>query len=247
MASPDVFLGAGLYESVRISAGAALHGERHLERMTASARALGLPPPERDAFARALSAAAGSGEVVRVRLTAPDGEPELAAERRAALHAEPVRVMVLGGWYAPGYLLREHKLTSHFHGIQGRRLAQESGYDDALLIAHDGRVGEATNANVAFFARNVLVTPSVDGLLPGVCRAALLEAARGLGLTVHSRAVALAELVDAEGVLLTSSPRGLSEVTEIDDRELRRMPADLLGALRGGVAAAARAHALALP
>ena len=184
---------------------------------------------------------------MRVRLTAAGDEASLAAERRAALAPEPVRLTVLGGWYAPGYLLREHKLTSHFHGVQGRRLAQAAGYDDALLVAHDGRVGEGTNANVAFLAGTVLVTPSVDGLLPGVCRAALLEAARGLGMTVESRPVALAELVDAAGVLLTSSPRGLSEVLELDDRALRRMPADLLAALREGVATAARTHALALP
>ena len=107
---------------------------------------------------------------MRVRLHAPDGEPELSAERRAALAPEPLRATALGGWYAPGYLLREHKLTSHFHGIQGRRLARAAGYDDALLVAHDGRVGEATNANVAHVAGSALVTPSVDGLLPGVCR-----------------------------------------------------------------------------
>ena len=152
MASPDVLLGAGLYETVRVSDGVALHGERHLERMTASAHALGLPAPERAAFARAIAQATGAGDVVRVRLHAPDGEPELSAERRAALAPEPLRATALGGWYAPGYLLREHKLTSHFHGIQGRRLAQAAGYDDALLVTHDGRVGEATNANVAHVA-----------------------------------------------------------------------------------------------
>ena len=66
-------------------------------------------------------------------------------------------------------------------------------------------------------------------------------------MAVESRPVALAELVDAEGVLLTSSPRGLAEVLELDDRRLRPLPRDLLAALREGVAAAARAHALALP
>jgi branched-subunit amino acid aminotransferase/4-amino-4-deoxychorismate lyase len=247
MASPDVLLGAGLYESLQVSDGVALHGERHFERMTASAHALGLPAPDRSLFARAIEQAEGSGEVVRVRLHDSAGEPELRAERRAAATPEPLRLTALGGWYAPGYLLREHKLTSHFHGIQGRRLARAAGYDDALLVAHDGRVGEATNANVAFFTGSALVTPSVDGLLPGVCRAALLEAARGLGLVVESRPVALAELVDAGGVLVTSSPRGLCEVVELDDRPLRRMPPDLLAALRADVAAAARAHALALP
>ena len=33
MASPDVLLGVGLYETVLVSEGAALHGERHFERM----------------------------------------------------------------------------------------------------------------------------------------------------------------------------------------------------------------------
>jgi branched-chain amino acid aminotransferase len=247
MVSADVLLGAGLYETMRVSGGEARHGERHFERMTASAHALGLPAPERAAFARAAADAAGVGDVVRVRLTAPGDQPELAAERRAAMPAEPLRLMVLGGWYAPGYLLREHKLTSHFHGVRGRRLAQAAGSDDALLVAHDGRVGEATNANVAFLAGEVLVTPSVDGLLPGVCRAALLEVARALALEVESRPVALAELVDADGVLLTSSPRGLSEVVELDGRQLRRVEPELLTLLRDGLAVSARAHALALP
>jgi branched-chain amino acid aminotransferase len=247
MASPDVLLGAGLYETVRVSDGAALHGERHLARMTASALALGLPPPERAEFARAIASASGEGDVVRVRLTAPGGVPELSAERRPAAAPEPQRLTLLRGWYAPGYTLREHKLTSHFHGIQGRRLAQAGGYDDALLVARDGRVGEATNANVALLVTAVLVTPSIDGLLPGVCRAALLEAARALGLRVAERVVALEDLADADGVLLTSSPRGISEAIELDGRELRRVAPDLLSSLREGVAAAARAAALALP
>jgi branched-subunit amino acid aminotransferase/4-amino-4-deoxychorismate lyase len=247
MASPDVLMGAGLYETTRVSDGLALHGERHLERMRSSAHALGLPAPGRAAFAAAIAAATGEGEVVRVRLHAPAGRPELTAERRAALAPEPLRLTALAGWYAPGYALREHKLTSHFHGIQGRRLARAAGFDDALLVAHDGRVGEATNANVALFAGGALVTPAVDGLLPGVCRAALLDAARELGLVVEARAVALSELIDAEGVLVTSSPRGIGEALELDGHALRRIAPAVLALLREGVAAAARAHALALP
>ena len=103
-------------------------------------------------------------------------------------------------------------------------------------------MGEATNANVALVAGGVLVTPSVDGLLPGVCRAALLEAARALGLAVEARAVALAELVDADAVFVTSSPRGLSEAVELDGHELRRMRAG-----SAGCAARGRGHGRARP
>ena len=247
MASPDILMGAGLYETTRVSEGLALHGERHLERMTSSAHALGLPAPGRAAFAAAIAAAPGSGEIVRVRLHAPAGEAELAAERRPALAPAPLRLTALAGWYAPGYALREHKLTSHFHGLQGRRLALAAGYDDALLVAHDGRVGEATNANVALFAGGALVTPSIDGLLPGICRGALLDAARELGLVVEARAVALSEIIEAEGVLVTSSPRGVVEAIELDGRALRRVEPGLLGLLRERVAETARAVALALP
>ena len=246
MASPDALMGAGLYETARVSDGLALHGERHLERMRSSAHALGLPAPERAAFVAAIAAAGGDGDVVRVRLSAPADVGELIAERRPAVAAGPLRLTALAGWYAPGYVLREHKLTSHFHGIQGRRLAVAAGFDDALLVSHDGRLGEATNANVALFSGGALVTPAVDGLLPGVCRAALLDAARELGLAVEARAVALSEVVDAEGVLVSSSPRGISEAVELDGRPLRRVAPQLLALLRDGVAAAGRAHALAL-
>jgi branched-subunit amino acid aminotransferase/4-amino-4-deoxychorismate lyase len=247
MASPDVLMGAGLYETMRVSDGLALHGERHLERITSSAHALGLPAPERAAFVAATAGATGDGEVVRVRLDAPAGEAVLEAERRAALAPGVLRLTALAGWYAPGYALREHKLTSHFHGIQGRRLAVAAGFDDALLISHDGRVGEATNANVALLAGGALVTPTVDGLLPGVCRAALLDAARELGLVVETRIVALSEIIDAEAVLVISSPRGISEAIELDGHALGRTAPPLLELLRERVAATARVCALALP
>ena len=91
---------------------------------------------------------------MRVRLTRRAASPRWRPS--AAPRSRPSRcaLTALGGWYAPGYLLREHKLTSHFHGVQGRRLAQAAGYDDALLVTHDGRVGEATNANVRIPRRN---------------------------------------------------------------------------------------------
>ena len=64
---------------------------------------------------------------------------------------------------------------------------------------------------------------------------------------MEARPVALAELIDADAVLVTSSPRGISELIELDGHVLRRAAPDLLAALRERVAAAARERALALP
>ena len=235
MASPDVLLGAGLYETVRVSDGVALHGERHLERMTrlgARARAAGSGA---SAFARAIAGAGGAGDVVRVRLHAPDGEPELqrgARVRRSRPSRCERRSSAAGT--RPATCCASTSSRAISTACRDAAWRRPAGYDDALLVTHDGRVGEATNANVALHvAGTSSITPSVDGLLPGVCRAALLEAARALGLAVEARPVALAELVDAEAVLLTSSPRGIGEAVELDgQRAAAHGRPDLLAALR---------------
>ena len=224
MASPDVLLGAGLYETVRVSDGVALHGERHLERMTGLGARARPPRAAARAFARAIAQATGSGEVVRVRLACAGrrGRAERASAarrwRRAGPRDRPRRLVRAG---LPAARAQAHEPFPRRPGTPAG--AGGRATTTRCSSTHDGRVGEATNANVAHVAGGVLVTPSVDGLLPGVCRAALLDAARELGLAVEARPVALAELIDADAVLLTSSPRGISELIELDGHVLRRM------------------------
>ena len=243
----EAVLGAGLYETVRVDGGQIRFGRRHLARMTASASALGLPVPAEQEFVRAVRDGLASGPVVRVTLhRGEDGSALLAGEGRSRLAAEPVQVTTLTGWYAPGYLLREHKLTSHFHGIWGRRHAVERGFDDALLVARDGAVGESSNGNVVMVESGALVTPPIDGLLPGVMRDALIRAASTSGIAVRERRLTLAQLRTSDGALLTSAPRGLYEIAGIDGTPLRPVLPELLEQLRAGVEDLARAGSLAL-
>ena len=78
-------------------------GRRHVERMQASARALGLPVPAEDAFLQAIARAAGAGDAVRITLHDADGAPELDGVRRVAAPAGPAHLISLPGWYARGY------------------------------------------------------------------------------------------------------------------------------------------------
>jgi branched-subunit amino acid aminotransferase/4-amino-4-deoxychorismate lyase len=208
-------------------------GRRHLDRLQASARALGLAVPGDGALLGAIAGAAGAGAITRVTLHDEGGSPVLEAVRRAVPSPLPVDLVSLPGWYARGYGLREHKLTSHFHGVRGRALAHARGADDALLVERSsGLVGEATNANVLVLVAGAVVTPPVDGLLPGVTRALCLEIAPGLGLRVEERPVRLAELAAAEGVLLTTSARGLVPARSLDGAPLAPPEPRLLERLR---------------
>jgi branched-chain amino acid aminotransferase len=247
-ASPDRLLGGGLYETVRLASGGVRAGSRHLERMRASARELGLPVPEEAALLRAIAEATGAGDAVRITLHDADGAPQLDAARRMPAAPEPVRLISLPGWYARGYRLREHKLTSHFHGVRGRALAIARGADDALLVEQSsGLVGEATNANVVALIGDAAVTPTLDGLLPGVTRALCLEVFPQVGVPIEQRPLSLGELPRARGVLLTTSVRGLVPALSLDGAALALPPPDVLAALREALEQAETAELLPLP
>jgi branched-subunit amino acid aminotransferase/4-amino-4-deoxychorismate lyase len=223
-------------------------GRRHVERMQASARALGLPVPAEDAFLRAIAGAAGAGDAVRITLHDADGAPELDGLRRVAALAAPARLISLPGWYSRGYVLREHKLTSHFHGVRGRALAVARGADDALLVERSSTlVGEATNANVVALVGDLAVTPPVDGLLPGVTRSLVLGLLPGLGIAVEQRPLGLDELLGSCGVLLTNSLRALVPASSLDGRALAQPPSELLEALAEALDRAETAELLPLP
>ena len=244
----DRLLGGGLFESVRLTAGGVRAGRRHLARLQASTQALGLPVPDEDAFVRAIAAAPGDGEIVRVTLHDDDGRPVLDGARRAAPAAPPqVRLVSLPGWYSRGYRLREHKLTSHFHGVRGRAVASARGADDALLVEEATLlVGEATNANVIALIDEGAVTPPIDGLLPGITRALCLELLAELGLAVEERPLEAGELHDASGVLLTST-LGIVPASSLDGVLLEQPAQDLLVALREALDRAESATSLPLP
>jgi branched-subunit amino acid aminotransferase/4-amino-4-deoxychorismate lyase len=89
----------------------------------------------------------------------------------------------------------------------------EVGVDrEALLVDASGQVGETTRANVFAILRGELVTPPVEGLLPGVTRSWVVD--RGASV----RPLALTELADAEALFVTTAARGIVAVRTLDGR-----------------------------
>ncbi len=239
--------GRAVFETIRVYGGLPFRLAEHLRRMQASAERVGIPWPggfERLA-AQALEAAGepdvalrlyltagreGSGRPVSLALVSP--LPDGLEERRAAGIS---LISLLGVRAEAPWLLGGVKSTSYAVNMAAESEARARGADDAVFVRDDDVVLEGPVTNVWWRRDRRLCTPSLDlGILAGVTRTALIEAAPVAGYEVVEGAYPLGELLEADEVFTTSSLREVMPVVSVDGRAFERGPAavDLQAALR---------------
>jgi branched-chain amino acid aminotransferase len=98
--------------------------------------------------------------------------------------------------------------------------AMEHGFDEAILLNHDGHVSEGSGENIFFVLNGKLVTPpSSDNILLGVTRDTVIRLAREeLGIETREESVDRTELYLADEVFFTGTAAHVSPVLEIDHR-----------------------------
>ncbi|UCH51095.1 MAG: branched-chain amino acid transaminase [Chloroflexota bacterium] len=98
--------------------------------------------------------------------------------------------------------------------------ANERGFDEAILLNHDGHVSEGSGENIFFVLDGKLVTPpSSDNILLGVTRDTVIQLARNeLGIETVEMSVDRTELYLADEVFFTGTAAHVSPVIEIDHR-----------------------------
>jgi len=115
------------------------------------------------------------------------------------------------------------KTTMLLPNILARRHARRCGEHDAVFVADDGEVREATSANVALVSGDTLVLPRrTERILHGVTLSVVEEWAAGAGLPVCERAVYRDEMLAADEIFLTNSSEEITPVTRIDGQSIGR-------------------------
>jgi branched-chain amino acid aminotransferase len=104
----------------------------------------------------------------------------------------------------------------------------KSGYDEAVLLNHEGHVGEGSGENI-FVVKDgdVFTPPTGDGCLEGITRNSVMTMARDLGYSVHERSLVRTDLYLADEVFFTGTAAEITPIREVDDRavgEGRRGP-----------------------
>ena len=230
--------GRAAFETLRVYGGVPFRIGDHLQRMEASAARLDVrwPGGFEELAEQALSAAAEPDAVLRLYLTAgrestgkpcslalvsalPDGLEERRARGIALISLLGVRAE------AP-WLLGGVKSTSYAVNMAAEAEARKRGADDAVFVLDEGIVLEGPVTNIWWRRGRTLFTPSLDlGILAGVTRAVLIEAAPGAAYEVEEGHYSLAELLDSEEVFTSSSVREVMPVVDVDGTGFERGPA----------------------
>ena len=95
--------------------------------------------------------------------------------------------------------------------------ANSNGYDEGIVLSHDGLVSEGSGENVFLVKNGEIHTPaSHQSLLPGITRHTAITLARDLGLEVQSGAIPREFLYIADEVFFTGTAAEISPVRAID-------------------------------
>ena len=240
--------GRAAFETLRVYKGRPFRLEAHLDRLTASAESMGLPPVERRRLqvltGLVLPKAGGGDASLRLVWTAgpASGPPSgLALLGEIPDWIEPLRergakaVSLLGIRATVPWLLPGVKSTSYAVNMAAEAEARRRGVEEAIFVDADGIVLEGTVTNVWWRKGDLLYTPELElGILAGVTRAALIELAPARGFRVEEGSYTLADLLAADEAFSSSSVREILPLVEIDGQALGRGPAadELQQALR---------------
>ncbi|WP_437983880.1 branched-chain-amino-acid transaminase [Sorangium sp. So ce117] len=237
--------GDGVFEGMRVAAGRVFRIERHLARLEIGARALGIALPRSLDGLRAIveeTARAHGQPEAYVRLVVTRGVGPLGVDpttcERPGLFCivGAIRLfddeqrrrgleLITSSHRRPNADALDMRIKSlNYLGSALAKLeARQRGADDALLLNARGHVAEASVANVFALRGDVLATPpATDGCLEGINRAAVMELARGVGLTVVERSIGRLDLFAADEAFLTGTGAGVIAVRSLDGRTIGR-------------------------
>ncbi len=188
-------LSDGVYETLRAESGRILHADRHLARLHDGAALLGIPIRHSDAelveaMTQVLAASDLCAAAIRITLTRGPAlrgimpprnpTPTLVIAATPLPIPAPARLVIATktrrNEFSP---LSRIKSLSMLDSIIARMEAERAGADDAILLNTQGRVAEATAANVFARIGGQWITPPLeDGALPGIARGLALEQGR---------------------------------------------------------------------
>jgi branched-chain amino acid aminotransferase len=99
--------------------------------------------------------------------------------------------------------------------------AINAGYEEAIMLTHDGYIADGSGENIFVAKDGVLYTPDLAaGILQGITRNTIIQIAQDLGYTVVEKNLIRSDLHTADEVFMCGTAAEVTPIREIDDIEI---------------------------
>lgn len=229
--------GDSVFETIRTYLGAPFSLGEHMQRLERSAERVLIPMPlSQEAFAaeiqNAVTAAGNPESYIRAMLTRGSGplglDPTHAEHPLRVIFVEPLNPLP-APMYQNGVSVvcvrtkrnvdaaQGAKVGNYLESLLALSVAKKASAHEAFIVDAAGHVVEGTTSNVFAFRAGTLITPGEEaGILPGITRAHILQAAEALRMPVRFETCSPQDLMTADEVFLSSSIREILPVVRID-------------------------------
>jgi len=224
---PALLGGVGLFETLAVREGAVLDLDEHLDRLARGATRLGIEIPAREAWVKPLLGAAtepaGGAGWVKLVLTGSGQTIVFSGVSDPRREGRPCTAVILKWRRNPFGPLSGVKSLGYAENLVALKRAQRRGADEGLWLSPRGHLAEGCTSNLFVVRHGRLFTPALsEGILPGVVRQKVIQAARRLGMQVHEGKLRVRKLLEAGEAFLTSSLRGVAALVQVDGRPVGR-------------------------
>lgn len=110
------------------------------------------------------------------------------------------------------------KACGHYvNSIMASSDAKQSGYDEALLLDHEGFLAEGPGANLFFEKSGKLFTPQKGNILAGITRQTIIELCEKFDLKVEEGKYTLEDLMSADAAFFCGTAAEVVGIHSIND------------------------------
>ena len=235
--------GDGIFETLRAYGGKVFRLEDHLERLDKSARAIYLEMPwQREELAAAIQKTMEANKIqegyIRISISRGEGplglDPKVCPTPTVVVMAKeiapyPVEYREKGVEIAlvsvrrniPEALSPQIKSMNFLNNILAKVEASQRGAFEGIMLNQEGYLTEGTVSNLFLVQQGKLLTPPASaGVLEGITRQVVIEAAEKLQIPFQEINLTRYDLYNAQEVFLTNSSLEVMPVTKADGRPI---------------------------
>lgn len=122
----------------------------------------------------------------------------------------------------PNSLMPKGKIVGHYvNSILAKREVVLAGYDEAIMLDHQGLISEASGENIFIVRDGVVKTPPFSSsILGGITRDSVIQILKSKGIPIEYSSFGRDELYLADEVFFVGTAAEVTPVREIDERKI---------------------------